>query len=110
VAAGSTSPPPSADDRADLRARSRVAIPAPLPGRSRCAALRGGHDQASRRCFHPPTTYVTDLVPRNRTKPTAKREAADAIAEISVGGGALVAWLTAPIAIAVDAPFVASAL
>src|SRR4030095_16271034 len=44
---------------------------------------------------------------------TSKREAVDAIAEISgpALGGALVAWLTAPIAIAVDAlSFIASAL
>ena len=58
--------------------------------------------------------FVTDLVGRKRVlDANGKREAADAVAEISgpALGGALVAWLTAPIAIAVDvATFVASAL
>ena len=58
--------------------------------------------------------FVTDLVGRKRLlDANGKREAADAIAEISgpALGGALVAWLTAPLAIAVDAvTFVASAL
>ena len=58
--------------------------------------------------------FVTDLVGRKRLlDANGKREAVDAVAEISgpALGGALVAWLTAPIAIAVDAfTFVASAL
>lgn len=58
--------------------------------------------------------FVTDLVPRRRLlDANGKREAVDAIAEISgpALGGALVAWLTAPLAIAVDAvTFLASAL
>ncbi len=58
--------------------------------------------------------YITDLVSRKRLlEANGKREAVDAVAEISgpALGGALVAWLTAPIAIAVDAfTFVASAL
>ena len=58
--------------------------------------------------------FITDLVPRKRLlDANGKREAVDAIAEISgpALGGALVAWLTAPLAIAVDAvTFVASAL
>ncbi len=58
--------------------------------------------------------FVADLVGRERVlEANGKREAADAVAEISgpALGGALVAWLTAPIAIAVDAAsFVVSAL
>jgi predicted MFS family arabinose efflux permease len=58
--------------------------------------------------------FVTDLVGRRRLlDANGKREAVDAVAEITgpALGGALVAWLTAPIAIAVDAfTFVASAL
>ena len=58
--------------------------------------------------------FVTDLVGRKRLlDANGKRETVDAIAEISgpALGGALVAWLTAPIAIALDAvTFVASAL
>jgi len=58
--------------------------------------------------------FVADLVGRERVlEANGKREAADAVAEISgpALGGALVAWLGAPIAIAVDAAtFVASAL
>ena len=58
--------------------------------------------------------FITDLVARKRLlDANGKREAVDAVAEISgpALGGALVAWLTAPIAIAVDAvTFVASAL
>lgn len=58
--------------------------------------------------------YITDLVGRKRLlDANGKREAVDAIAEISgpALGGALVAWLTAPFAIAVDAAsFVVSAL
>jgi Na+/melibiose symporter-like transporter len=58
--------------------------------------------------------FVTDLVGRERVlDANGKREAADAVAEISgpALGGALVAWLTAPLAIAVDAAtFAASAL
>ena len=58
--------------------------------------------------------FVTDLVGRKRLlEANGKREAVDAVAEISgpAAGGALVAWLTAPVAIAVDAfTFVASAL
>jgi MFS family permease len=58
--------------------------------------------------------FVTDLVGRERVlDANGKREAADAVAEISgpALGGALVAWLTAPLAIAVDAAtFVVSAL
>ena len=58
--------------------------------------------------------FVTDLVGRKRVlDANGKREAADAVAEISgpALGGALVAWLTAPLAIAVDAAtFVVSAL
>ena len=58
--------------------------------------------------------YVADLVGRERVlEANGKREAADAVAEISgpALGGALVAWLTAPVAIAVDAAtFLASAL
>ena len=57
--------------------------------------------------------YITDLVGRKRLlDANGKREAVDAIAEISgpALGGALVAWLTAPFAIAVDAAsFVVSA-
>ena len=57
--------------------------------------------------------FITDLVSRKRLlDANGKREAADAIAEITgpALGGALVAWLTAPIAIAVDAAsFVVSA-
>jgi MFS family permease len=58
--------------------------------------------------------FITDLVARKRLlEANGKREAVDAIAEISgpAIGGALVALLTAPIAIAADAvTFVASAL
>ncbi len=58
--------------------------------------------------------FITDLVSRKRLlEANGKREAIDAVAEISgpALGGALVAWLTAPIAIAVDAlTFVGSAL
>ena len=58
--------------------------------------------------------FITDLVSRKRLlDANGKREAADAVAEISgpAIGGALVALLTAPIAIAADAAtFVASAL
>ena len=58
--------------------------------------------------------FITDLVARKRLlEANGKREAVDAIAEISgpAIGGALVALLTAPIAIATDAvTFVASAL
>src|SRR5438552_10779515 len=58
--------------------------------------------------------FVTDLVSRKRLlEANGKREAVDAIAEISgpAIGGALVALLTAPIAIAADAAtFVGSAL
>jgi predicted MFS family arabinose efflux permease len=58
--------------------------------------------------------FITDLVARKRLlEANSKREAIDAVAEISgpALGGALVAWLTAPIAIAVDAlTFVGSAL
>jgi len=58
--------------------------------------------------------FVTDLVARKRLlDANAKREAVDAVAEISgpALGGALVTWLTAPIAIAADAvTFIASAL
>jgi Na+/melibiose symporter-like transporter len=58
--------------------------------------------------------YITDLVGRKRLlDANGKREAIDSIAEISgpALGGALVAWLTAPFAIAVDAAsFVVSAL
>ncbi len=57
--------------------------------------------------------FITDLVGRKRLlDANGKREAVDAVAEISgpALGGALVAWLTAPIAIAVDAvTFVVSA-
>lgn len=58
--------------------------------------------------------YITGLVGRKRLlDANGKREAIDAVAEISgpALGGALVAWLTAPLAIAVDAvSFVVSAL
>jgi predicted MFS family arabinose efflux permease len=58
--------------------------------------------------------FITDLVGRDQLlDANGKREAVDAVAEISgpALGGALVAWLTAPIAIAADAlTFVASAL
>ena len=58
--------------------------------------------------------FVTDVVSRKRLlDANGKREAVDAVAEITgpALGGALVAWLTAPIAIAVDAvTFVVSAL
>jgi predicted MFS family arabinose efflux permease len=58
--------------------------------------------------------FITDLVGRERVlDANGKREAADAVAEISgpALGGALVAWLTAPLAIAVDAAtFLVSAL
>ena len=58
--------------------------------------------------------FVTDLVGRKRLlDANGKREAVDAVAEISgpALGGALVAWLTAPIAIAADAAtFVVSAV
>ena len=58
--------------------------------------------------------FIADLVGRDQLlDANGKREAVDAVAEISgpALGGALVAWLTAPIAIAVDAAtFVASAL
>ncbi len=57
--------------------------------------------------------FITDLVRREQLlEANGKREAVDAVAEITgpALGGALVAWLTAPIAIAVDAAsFVASA-
>ncbi|HYR00309.1 MAG TPA: MFS transporter [Casimicrobiaceae bacterium] len=57
---------------------------------------------------------ITDLVGREQLlEANGKREAVDAVAEITgpALGGALVAWLTAPIAIAADAAsFVASAL
>jgi MFS family permease len=58
--------------------------------------------------------FVTDLVGRKRVlEANGKREAVDAVAEISgpALGGALVGWLAAPLAIAVDAlTFVVSAL
>lgn len=58
--------------------------------------------------------FITDLIGRERVlDANGKREAADAVAEISgpALGGALVAWLTAPLAIAVDAAtFLVSAL
>jgi predicted MFS family arabinose efflux permease len=58
--------------------------------------------------------FITDLVGRKRLlDANGKREAVDAVAEISgpALGGALVLWLTAPLAIAVDAAtFVVSAL
>ena len=58
--------------------------------------------------------FITDLVGREHLlEANGKREAADAVAEITgpALGGALVAWLTAPVAIAIDAAtFVASAL
>ncbi|MEO8752514.1 MAG: MFS transporter [Casimicrobiaceae bacterium] len=58
--------------------------------------------------------FITDLVSRKRLlDANGKREAADAVAEISgpALGGALVAWLTAPLAIAADAAsFVLSAV
>ena len=58
--------------------------------------------------------FITDLVADKRLQEAnAKREAVDAFAEISgpALGGALVAWLTAPLAIAADAAtFVVSAL
>ena len=58
--------------------------------------------------------FITDLVGRDQLlEANGKREAVDAVAEITgpALGGALVAWLTAPIAIAIDAAtFVASAL
>ena len=58
--------------------------------------------------------FITDLVGREQLlEANGKREAVDAVAEITgpALGGALVAWLTAPIAIAVDAAsFVVSAL
>ena len=57
--------------------------------------------------------FIADLVGREHLlDANGKREAVDAVAEITgpALGGALVAWLTAPIAIAVDAAtFVASA-
>jgi len=57
---------------------------------------------------------ITDLVGRKRLlDANSKREAIDAFAEISgpALGGALVAWLTAPLAIAADAAtFIVSAL
>jgi MFS family permease len=56
---------------------------------------------------------ITDLVaPKRLLDANGKREAADAVAEITgpALGGALVAWLTAPLAIAVDsASFIVSA-
>ena len=58
--------------------------------------------------------FIADLVGREQLlDANGKREAVDAVAEISgpALGGALVAWLTAPIAIAADAvTFVVSAL
>jgi predicted MFS family arabinose efflux permease len=58
--------------------------------------------------------YITGLVaPKRLLDANGKREAVDAVAEISgpALGGALVAWLTAPVAIAADAvTFVISAL
>jgi len=58
--------------------------------------------------------FITDLVASKRLlDANGKREAVDAVAEISGPplGGALVGWLTAPIAIAADAlTFVASAV
>jgi hypothetical protein len=58
--------------------------------------------------------FIADLVGREQLlDANGKREAVDAVAEISgpALGGALVAWLTAPLAIAVDAlTFAASAL
>ncbi len=58
--------------------------------------------------------FITDLVGKKRLlDANGKREAVDAMAEISgpALGGALVAWLTAPVAIAVDAvSFVVSAM
>ena len=57
--------------------------------------------------------FIADLVgPEQLLDANGKREAVDAVAEISgpALGGALVAWLTAPIAVATDAlTFVASA-
>ena len=58
--------------------------------------------------------FITDLVTQKRLlDANGKRESVDAMAEITgpALGGVLVAWLTAPLAIAVDAAsFVASAL
>ena len=58
--------------------------------------------------------FITDLVGRKRLQEAnGKREAVDAIAEITgpAIGGALVTWLTAPVAIAADAvTFLLSAL
>lgn len=58
--------------------------------------------------------FIADLVGREHLlEANGKREAVDAVAEISgpALGGALVAWLTAPLAIAVDAgTFIVSAL
>ena len=58
--------------------------------------------------------YITGLVaPKRLLDANGKREAVDAVAEISgpALGGALVAWLTAPLAIAADAvTFIVSAL
>jgi len=58
--------------------------------------------------------FITDLVGRDQLlEANGKREAVDAVAEITgpALGGALVAWLTAPLAIAVDAvSFVFSAV
>jgi MFS family permease len=58
--------------------------------------------------------FIADLVGRERVgDANGKREAVDAVAEISgpALGGALVVWLTAPLAIAVDAAtFIVSAL
>jgi Na+/melibiose symporter-like transporter len=57
---------------------------------------------------------ITDLVaPKRLLDANGKREAADAVAEITgpALGGALVAWLTAPLAIAIDSvTFIVSAL
>jgi MFS family permease len=104
---------------ADLaRAAALVAIPAAaladrlsLPLLCAVAAITGIATVLFEIADH---VYVTDLVGRKRLpEANGKREAVDALAEISgpALGGALVAWLTAPLAILADAAtFVMSAL
>ena len=112
---------PPADDRRRSRPRGDVAghsAAAALYGRGNPAPplCRGRGDRHRNRSSSELAdhVFITDLVGRERVlDANGKREAADAVAEISgpALGGALVAWLTAPLAIAVDAAtFVVSAL
>lgn len=101
-----------------IRAIALIAIPASawwgvlsLPLLYAVAAITGVATVLFELADH---VFITDLVGREQLlDANGKREAVDAVAEISgpAMGGVLVAWLTAPFAIAVDAAtFVVSAL